>query len=435
VTEGRTKKLLVIQVAALGYDLLRSQSGSVMCGLTFRPTSGPFPGLTCTVQAGFRTASAPSAHGMVGNGFMNRSLRRPLFWEQSAGLVGGQRIWEGHRKRGGRVGLFFWQQSMGEAVDQLLSPAPVHKHHGGMIDTCYSKPDDLYDTLTRAVGRGFLLRHYWGPLASVRSSAWIADATAQVLASGADAPEVCFTYLPALDYDLQRFGPEHKRSAAAFQGCAAQLEYLTAMARKHDYDILVFGDYAIAGCERAALPNRALARAGLLRTREIRGMQYPDLYTSRAFAVVDHELAHVYVRRAEDLEETSAVLRQLDGIGEVLDASGMLARGLAHPNAGELVAVAADGWWLAYPWWNEPGQAPDYAGHVDIHNKPGYDPCELFWGWPPGSVSQNVSRIKGSHGRGGPGREVAWASTFLEGDVGGIVELAKKTADWLNGET
>lgn len=433
--EGDNKKLLVVQVAALGHAFLKAQQAdALLCGLPCGSVAGVFPGLTCTVQAGFRTASGPDVHGMVGNGVFDRALRRPLFWEQSSALVAGARMWEGHRRRGGTVGMFFWQQSLGETVDQVVSPAPIHKHHGGMIDVCYGRPTGLYEDLSSAVGREFSLRHYWGPMASAASSQWIAEATAQVLARGASAPGVCLTYLPALDYDLQRYGPSHPRSAGAFRSCMDQLGLLVDAARKHGYEILVFGDYAIAKCDKgAALPNRALADAGLLSLREIKGKLYPDLHTSRAFAMVDHEIAHVMVRDPGDVTETRSVLANVEGIGEVLDAGALVKQGMGHSNSGELVAIAADGWWLAYPWWSQRREAPDYAGHVDIHNKPGYDPCELFWGWPPGSVSQNVGRIKGSHGRAGAGREVAWASSFLDGDVTGLIDLARRTAAWLDG--
>ena len=61
------------------------------------------------------------------------------------------------------------------------------------------------------------------------------------------------------------------------------------------------------------------------------------------------------------------------------------------------------------PWWTDPREAPDWATHIDIHNKPGYDPSELFFGgfFPP-RTCQDHTRIKGTHGRA---CETAWAST------------------------
>ena len=201
------KKAIVIQVAALGEELLSQRGLAELCGLPLRATDAAFPALTCTAQAALWTASPVARHGMVGNGFMQRELRKPMFWEQSAALVEGERIWKRFREAGGRVGMLFWQQSLGEQVDMVLSPAPIHRHHGGMIQDCYAQPVGLYADIVAAVGRPFDLKHYWGPLASTKASQWVVDATVAVLGRE-DAPELLFTYLPGLDYDLQRFGPE-----------------------------------------------------------------------------------------------------------------------------------------------------------------------------------------------------------------------------------
>ena len=197
--------------------------------------------------------------------------------------------------------------------------------------------------------------------------------------------------------------------------------------------MLVFGDYAMGAADRAIFPNRALREAGLFAARTIRGMLYPDLHASRAFAMVDHEVAHVYVPDASYVGRAGEVLAQLDGVAEVLDRAARAETRLDHPHAGELVLTAEPGAWFAYPWWTAPKQRPDYATHVDIHNKPGYDPCELFLGWPPMSVSQDASKVRGSHGRTGPGRRIAWAATFdLRGTPSDLVGLAAAARDWLS---
>lgn len=434
MSAARNRKLLIVQVAGLGHHFLTEHHGGSLCGFDFRPLESIFPAVTCAVQATFRTASLPTVHGIIGNGMFSRALGRPFFWEQSSALVAGTRIWNEFKGRGKKVAMLFWQQSLGESVDIILSPAPIHKHHGGMVEDCYSKPEGLYRQLCDKLGRTFALRHYWGPMACGKSSQWIAEATACMMADTSSAPDLCLTYLPVLDYNLQRFGLDDRRSIAALGSLASQLALLTTAAEKNGYDLLVFGDYAIGNCDKGAVfPNRALAEAGLLALRDISGMKYPDLHASRAFAMADHEIAHVYVRDNADLMETRAVLREVVGVGEVMGSAAQEPVGIAHANTGELMLVAADGWWLAYPWWTERSEAPDYAGHVDIHSKPGYDPCELFWGWPPGSVSQNTSRIEGSHGRVGPRRETAWASTCIDNEAANLLDLARNTAVWLNG--
>ena len=429
---GKTK-LLVVQVAALGYELLKRRCGGARwLGLDFAPIDGGVPGVTCSAQAAFRTAAGASVHGMVSNGLYRRDLGRAMFWEQSAGLVGGKRIWKDFRASGGKVAMLFWQQSMGEDADIIVTPAPIHKHHGGMIQDCYTKPPGLYQKLCEKAGGPFKLRHYWGPLASVKVGDWIAEATLAVCRDS--EPDLCLTYLPTLDYDLQRYGPDDPKADKALDALEAQLTRLLDGARKCGYEILVFGDYAIVPVSGAAvLPNKALLDAGLLETRDVKGMLYPVPPASRAVAVCDHQFAHIYVSDPGDAAIAAETLRAVDGIETVLDADAMAKLGLAHANSGELLAVASKGRWLGYQWWTDPKQAPDYARHVDIHNKPGFDPCELFFGWPPTSVSQDSTRIGGSHGGFGPGRQVVWASSItLDGEIADIVSLASAVGNSLS---
>jgi len=416
--------LLVIDVAALGEPV-------EVPGLEFRSARCVFPALTCPVQASFRTAKRPAEHGMVANGLYFRRLGKVMFWEQSARLVAGERIWSALRRRGGKAAMLFWQQSLGENVDIVLSPAPIHKHHGGIIEDCYCRPADLYPRLCRAVGRRFRLRQYWGPMASWKSGQWIAEATAALLRDDKLAPELCLTYLPSLDYDFQRHGPGSRAAAKARSALATQLALLVETARQRSYEVIIFGDCRIQPVRRAVFPNRVLAEAGLFKTRPVRDMLYPDFHASRAFAVADHQVAHVYVAAGEE-EAAREAFSQLPGITEIMDFDAQRAAGVAHANGGELLLVAEPGTWFAYPWWSDRHQEPDYAAHVDIHNKPGYDPCELFWGWPPGAVGRDAGRIRGSHGRAGQGDEVAWASTIdFDRQVGSIIDLARATRAWL----
>ena len=422
------KKLLVIQVAGLGYDFMLKQ-GAPSCG-TPSALKPLFPALTCTAQATLRTGHAPAQHGMIANGFFDTTLRKPLFWEQSSALIEGQRFWEPFRVRGGTVALLFLQQSLGESADALISPAPIHTHGGGMIMSCYSQPDTLYPRLQKSVGRPFKLQHYWGPLASVKSSRFIAEAVAAYLREP-DAPDLVMTYLPGLDYDLQRFGPDHPRSAAAFQAVKHDLSLLSTAAMANGYDIVIVGDYAITPVTDGAIfLNRALRDAGLFATRQIKRMSYPDYYTSKAFAVVDHQVAMVHLFDTSALAQVKAVLTALPGVAQVLDVSAQQVMGIAHPRAGDLFLVAKKGAWFAYPWWTDKHEAPDYATHVDIHSKPGYDPCELFFGRTPFQVSMDTSKIKGTHGRADAHCDVALISSIpLQANT--FLELTSNLQEWL----
>lgn len=429
---GTQKKLLVVAVAGFGWDF--SRKAAAPGGLTFRRTETIFPALTCPVQASFRTAALPFAHGMVGNGLFFKHLHRVMFWEQSAGLVIGPRIWDAFRAPERRVGMMFWQQSLGEAVDLVLSPRPIHRHHGGMIQDCYGQPPDLYERLCAAVGRPFNLMHYWGPLASAKSSGWIADATAAVMQTPGLAPELLLSYLPHLDYDLQRFGPDSARAFQSLEKTLAYLSHLRNIAETAGYDWLFFGDYAIESVTGGPLfPNLALRDAGLFQPSIVRGMAYPDFHASPAFAVADHQIAHVFAAHRLAAHRAEEVLGGMNGVAEILDRAAQKKAGLDVARSGDLVLVAEKGSWFAYPWWRGAREEPDFASHVDIHNKPGYDPCELFLGWPPGSVSRDPARVRGTHGRRGPDTSVAWASSLAFDEApSSVIDLSRRVQEFFS---
>lgn len=430
------RRMLVIQVAGLGYDFIVRHGATSVGRMTFKPLTPVFPAVTCTAQASFRTASWPQHHGMIANGLYLNNLRRPLFWEQSSALVEGPRLWEHWREKGRTVGMIAWQQSLGESIDLILSPAPIHKHGGGMVDAWYAQPENLYDRVCDQIGKKFHLHHYWGPLASVKSADWIARATTAVMADPGYAPDLLLTYLPTLDYDLQRYGPHDPHARKALSVLMQEMTLLLDGATRCGYEVVIFGDYAIASCDgHVCYPNRLLREQKLLAVRSVRGQLYPDFHTSKAFAVVDHEVAHLYLHPSVNRADLSKLLASYPGIGEVIEGADLQKIALAHQRTGDIVIVAKPGAWFAYPWWIKRAEAPDYDAHVDIHNKPGYDPAELFLGWPPMTVSRDFSRIRGTHGAVGEGREAAWAATCeleMASERPHLIDLASAVKRWLD---
>lgn len=424
------KKLLMVQVAALGENL-RKAHPSLFDG-QWSAMKTIFPAVTCPVQASFRTGLPVSGHGMVANGLYWPDLEKVMFWEQSSRLVEGTRIWESFRESGGSVGIYFWQQSLGESVDQLISPAPIHKHGGGMIQSLYSQPTGLGQAMSDWVGRPFNLMHYWGPLASERSSEWIVRGLIAGLSKRA-LPDLVLAYLPHLDYGLQKRGPLHVGTGAEVERVLVWLKELEEAAAEAGYAFLAYGDYAIESVTGGVVyPNRLLREAGLLKTRSVRGMAYLDYYRSEAFAMVDHQIAHVFCRNKRAEDRVREIFGKREGVARILDGEAQEEMGVAHRRAGQLMLEAAEGWWLAYPWFADRSEAPDFATHVDIHNKPGFDPAELFFGWPPLSVSLDAGRVRGTHGRSGAGLEVLWRSNLeLERVPGGVLELARAVGWYL----
>ncbi|GAB3813170.1 alkaline phosphatase family protein [Micromonospora zhanjiangensis] len=336
------------------------------------------PAVTCSAQATFLTGEPPAGHGVVGNGWYFRDLGEVLLWRQHHALMGGEKVWQTARRDrpGYTVANVCWWYAMGADVDWTVTPRPVYYADGRKEPDCYTDPPELHDELTAALGT-FPLFTYWGPGAGLASSRWIARAAERIMA--AHDPDLTLVYLPHLDYDLQRFGPAAPQAAAAAAALDEVLGPLLAAAADRDAVVVALSEYGITDVSRPVDVNRLLRAEGLLRVYTQDGMEYLDPWVSRAFAVADHQVAHVYVRDPADVPRVAALCAGLPGVAEVLDAAGQARYGLDHPRAGELVLVAEPDAWFTYYYWLDDGAAPDFARLVEIHRKPGYDPAELFF--------------------------------------------------------
>ena len=248
--------------------------------------------------------------------------------------------------------------------------------------------------MTAAVGRRFKLQTYWGPMACGEASKWCAECTAALM--NQEKPDLLFSYLPHLDYCLLREGPNGKSIAKEADLLGKCLNLLLAAAKQNDYEMIVWGDYSIMEVSRPVYPNRALLDAGLFEIRTVQGHQYPNLYDSKAMALCDHQVAHIFCSSPKDVASARSVLEKLPGVAMVQTS---VEAGLDCPECGDLVLTADPDSWFAYSWWEDNRVAPDYATHVDIHNKIGFDPAELFWGFPFLSTCLDYSKVRGSHGR------------------------------------
>ncbi|MEC4020706.1 nucleotide pyrophosphatase/phosphodiesterase family protein [Streptomyces sp. H27-D2] len=371
--------MLVLDVVGLTPPLLAHmpQLRALADSGSYTPLSTVLPAVTCAAQATFLTGAPPAEHGIVGNGWYFRDLGEVLLWRQHNGLVAGDKLWDAARRAhpGYTVANICWWYAMGADTDYTVTPRPVYYADGRKEPDCYTRPVELHDELTDLLGT-FPLFHFWGPGADLVSTQWIIDATRHILRTR--QPDLALCYAPHLDYDLQRYGPDDARAYAAAAELDTALAPLLDDARAGGRTVVALSEYGITRADRPVHINRALRDAGLLEVHTQDGMEYLDPTTSRAFAVADHQIAHIYVRRPEDLAATRAALDGLPGIAELLDDRGKKEHGLDHPRSGELVAVAEQGAWFTYYYWLDDARAPDFAQLVEIHRKPGYDPVELF---------------------------------------------------------
>ncbi len=264
---------------------------------------------------------------------------------------------------------------MYSSVDWAVTPRPIYLADGLKLPDFYTEPSALHGELRQRLG-DFPLFFFWGPNADIRSSRWIAEAARHVYDTR--RPTLTLVYLPHLDYNLQRLGPDDPAMAADLRAIDDVAGELIAHVRRDGARVLVLSEYAIGPVHGVVHVNRALREAGLVQVRDELGLDKLDPGASEAFAVADHQVAHVYVKRPERIAEVRGLLARLPGVARVLDDEGKRALGLDHPRSGELVALADDAHWFTYYYWLDDARAPEYARTVDIHRKPGYDPAELF---------------------------------------------------------
>ena len=335
------------------------------------------PAVTCPVQATVLTGTPPREHGVVGNGWYFRDLAQVLFWRQGNALVHGEKVWETARRHDPSItcAKLFWWFNMYSSADWSVTPRPIYPADGRKIPDIYSEPAGLAARLKAELG-GFPFFSFWGPKSGIPSSEWIAEAAVRV--AEWQRPTLSLVYLPHLDYNLQRLGPRDPAVRADVVAIDRVCRRVVTRYRELGYRVIVLSEYGITAVAGPVHINRVLRDARLLRVREELGLEALDAGASDAFAVADHQIAHVYIRDARRVAEIRGLLERVPGIETVLDRPGQAAIGLDHPNAGELVAISRPDRWFTYYYWMDDAAAPDFARTVDIHRKPGYDPVELF---------------------------------------------------------
>lgn len=358
--------MLVINVVGLTPRLLAHMPNVSKLGNAAALTP-VLPAVTCSVQASIVTGAMPRDHGIVGNGWYFRDLGEVFLWRQHNALIQGEQIWDVTRDL--KTANICWWYAMGTNSDFVVTPRPIYHADGAKSPDAYVRPPEWHDRLTGSLGE-FPLFTYWGPNAGITSSNWIVGATRKII--NEERPDLTMVYIPHLDYDLQRFGPDSPQAIAAAKAVD------TALVPLLDENPVILSEYGITNASKAVDINRALRREGLLEVYTQVGMEYLDPWTSRAFAVSDHQISHVYVRDSADIPRVRDLIAGLDGVDEVLDQAGKEKYGLDHERAGELVAVAEPDAWFTYYYWLDDDRAPDFAKLVEIHRKPGYDPAELF---------------------------------------------------------
>ncbi len=412
------QKTVVIDIVGLSTGLIGehtpflkqySQNRSVQ---TISPM---LPAVTTSVQSTYLTGLWPSEHGIVGNGWYDREDAEIKFWKQSNKLVHGEKIWDKAKRidPAFTCSKMFWWYNMYSTADYSVTPRPNYLADGRKMPDCYSHPASLRDELQKELGM-FPLFQFWGPGANIKSTQWIADAS--VITDKKYNPTLTLIYLPHLDYCLQKFGQDFTKISGDLKEIDRVVEQLVSHYTKTGARVILLSEYGITNVDRPIYLNRALRENGLLNIRVERNLELLDAGASAAFAVSDHQIAHVYVNDKQVASKVRSIVEKIPGVELVLDRAEQRKRHIDHERAGDLVVMADARSWFSYYFWQEDDKAPDYARTVDIHKKPGYDPVEMFMSsklragykllrkkaalrYVMDVIPLDATLIKGSHGR------------------------------------
>ncbi len=344
-----------------------------------------FPAVTCTAQADYVTGRPPTEHGVVANGWYSRELAETQFWKQPDQIVQGEKIWEELKREDSAFtcAKLFWWYNMYSKVDWSITPRPMYPADGSKHFDIYSWPYSIRAEIKKDLGE-FPFFGFWGPAAGVDSPQGSADCVSRWIADSArwieerHQPTLSLVYLPHLDYNLQRLGPEDPAIARDLGEIDAIVGGLIDFFAKRSVQVILLSEYGITPVDTPIHLNRRFREKGWITVKEELGRELLDFGACKAFAVADHQIAHVYVNDPLVLQNVRALLEETPGVDRVLGAEEKRAAGIDHERAGDLVAVSKENAWFTYYYWEDDARAPDFARCVDIHRKPGYDPAELF---------------------------------------------------------
>jgi predicted AlkP superfamily pyrophosphatase or phosphodiesterase len=373
------RQTVVIDIVGLSSALLNNNSLFLTQWIKNKKVSKIkplLPAVTCAVQSTYLTGKLPKDHGIVANGWYFKDEAEVKLWRQSNKLVQAPKIWDIAKEINPEFTCsnMFWWYNMYSNSDFNVTPRPQYRADGQKKPDCYSKPEGLRDRLQEKLGT-FPLFNFWGPNTNIKSTKWIAEASK--LVHNWHEPTLQLIYLPHLDYVLQKFNDPDVIFKDLKELDAVCKDLILFYEAKGIQPILL-SEYGINPVKGPIHINRLLREKGYIKIREENGLELLDHGISEAFALSDHQVAHIYINDKSKLTEIKNFLESQSEIGMILDTSGKEKYGLNHKRSGDLVLIAKKDYWFSYYFWLDDKKAPDFARMVDIHKKPGYDPVEMF---------------------------------------------------------
>ncbi len=332
-----------------------------------------FPALTTTAQSSILTGTPPENHGIVANGWYDRESAEVRFWKQSNHIVLGEKIWDTLRRDLSNnstpftCAKLFWWYNMHSTADFTITPRPLYPADGSKHFDIHTQPMLMRDELKADLGP-FPFQSFWGPASGIPSSQWIANSAKWV--EQKHSPSLSLVYLPHLDYCLQKDGPDSPNIPHELQAIDQLVADLISFYHSRSVKVILLSEYGISPVNNPIHLNRLFRKKNWLSLKNELGRETLDYGGSKAFAVADHQIAHIYINDPSIKNEVTELLENTPGIDEI--------RTRNHHRSGDLIAIAKPNSWFTYYFWENDNLAPDFAPTIDIHRKPGYDPCELF---------------------------------------------------------
>jgi predicted AlkP superfamily pyrophosphatase or phosphodiesterase len=369
-------RVAVLNIVGLSKSLLGANAPGITAfaekhGLqTYTPS---FPALTTTAQSSIVTGTPPEQHGIVANGWYDRETAEVRFWKQSNHIVQGEKIWDTLRRDlADTVANFtcaklFWWYNMHSSADFTITPRPLYPADGSKHFDIHTQPMGMREEIKADLGP-FPFPAFWGPAAGIASSEWIAASAKWV--EEKHQPTLSLVYLPHLDYCLQKDGPDAPNIPNEVRAIDRVVTDLISFYESRNIRVLLLSEYGISPVDQPIHLNRLFREKGWLSIKNELGRETLDTGGCKAFALADHQVAHIYINDTAIRNDVRELLEKTAGIDEI--------RARNHERAGDLIAIAKPNAWFTYYFWEDNALAPDFARNIDIHRKPGYDPCELF---------------------------------------------------------
>ncbi len=373
--------LIVLNIVGLSPYMLGQHTPNlnklINKGYQASPLKDVFPAVTTTAQSAMLTGKTADEHGIVGNGWYFKDLAEVGFWKQANQLVQSDKIWDVLKREqpGFKVSKLFWWYNMYANVDNSITPRPHYLADGGKLFDLYSSPNGLHQGIEDKIGI-FPFFNFWGPKAGIGASRWIAQAAVEEFKQ--NQPDLQLVYLPHLDYNLQKIGPKHPDIGRDIEAIDEVVGQLIDGLSPYSPEFLIVSEYGITDVEHVIPVNQILRQHDFIKVRETKGFENLDCGASDAFAVADHQIAHIYINNKNRFDEIKQLLLNTPHIEQVLDKTEQQALNINHERSGDLVAISTENAWFSYYYWLDDNKAPDFARTVDIHRKPGYDPVEMY---------------------------------------------------------